>query len=243
MIKVELLGRCGNQMFQISCLKSWALRTGLEPSYPEWEYAHYFKGDFSNKNTFIPQYVYQEPYFHYKELPLVDNCLAKGYFQSEKYFISYEEEIRKAFEIREELIPQHIKDLVKRPNCVSLHVRRGDYVSVYADHFHVQNMDYYNKAMSLFPGANFIICSDDLLWCRENFVGSQFIFSEGNVIEDLWVMSQCEHNICANSSLSWWAAWLNKNEAKKVIAPKLWFNWAQAYNNTTDLYCKDWIII
>lgn len=244
MISIELLGRVGNQLFQISALKAWSLRTGFEPFYPKWDQAHYFAGDFSNKtDTFVPQYIYQEPHFHYNPLPKVDDCVAKGYFQSEKYFEHCSNEIREMFTIKDGFVSQKTKDLAKIPNLVGVHCRRGDYVSTYADHFHVQNMDYYNKSMSLFPGANFVICSDDQNWCKENFIGQRFTFSEGNIIDDLWLLSHCEHNVMGNSSYSWWGAWLNKNPDKKVVAPAKWFNWAQAHNNTSDLYCKDWIII
>lgn len=243
-ISIELCGRLGNCLFELAALRVWALRTGFEPSYPEWEYAHYFKGNFTNTNKFEYDYIYQEPYFHYKELPSVNNCLAKGYFQSEKYFVDYESEIREMFEIREELIPEHIRSLAKIPNTVSIHVRRGDYITTYPDHFHVQTMDYYTKAMSLFSGANFIICSDDLPWCKANFIGPQFTFSEGNVIEDLWLMSHASRgNIGANSSLSFWGQYLNSNKNKKVVMPKKWFNFKLAFHNTKDLYMKEWIVI
>ena len=98
-------------------------------------------------------------------------------------------------------------------------------------------MTYFNNC------DNFLIFSDDIVWCKNNFVGDKFIFIEGEEdYIDLWLMSLCNHNIIANSSFSWWGAWLNKNNNKTVIAPKNWFG-PNKKLDPTDLYCKDWLVI
>ena len=90
---------------------------------------------------------------------------------------------------------------------------------------------------------NFIIFSDDIKWCKNNFIGDKFTFIEGEKdYIDLWLMSLCNHNIIANSSFSWWGAWLNQNPNKKVIAPINWFG-PEKKLNPKDIYCKNWIKI
>lgn len=108
-------------------------------------------------------------------------------------------------------------------NYVSIHVRRGDYVNneFYVDLF---KNGYYERAMYLFPEEKFIVFSDDIEWCKQQEIFKDCAFSEGNdEIEDLNMMASCKHNIIANSSYSWWAAYLNPNPAKEVVAPKEWY--------------------
>lgn len=107
---------------------------------------------------------------------------------------------------------------------VSIHVRRGDYVgnSFYADLF---EDGYYKRAMELFLGEQFLVFSDDITWCKGQELFKECAFAEGNdAIEDMNMMASCKHNIIANSSFSWWAAWLNPSPLKKIVAPKSWFS-------------------
>lgn len=166
---------------------------------------------------------------------LQDNVLLNGFWQSEKYFGAIGETIRADFmptfsfsEADEKLISR-----LRAENSVALHVRRGDYVSLKsASEYHgICSIDYYNAAIEKIrqnvKEASFYIFSDDLDWCRENFkhLGSAvFVKNEtGNSGCDLLMMSYCKHNIIANSSYSWWSAWLNNNRSKMVIAPAQWF--------------------
>jgi len=188
------------------------------------------------------QYQYDEPKFSHDDLPTQDNILFNGYFQSEKYLDR--ELILKLYSI-DDISLEYINDKYKNiiSNSVSIHVRRGDYLNKYDKH-PVQDINYYNLAMKYFRDyKKFIIFSDDIEWCKTNFIGDQFIFIEGeHDYIDLWLMSLCDHNIIANSSFSWWGAWLNQNINKKVIAPKNWFG-PKKKLDTIDLYCKDWILI
>jgi hypothetical protein len=105
---------------------------------------------------------------------------------------------------------------------VAMHVRRGDYVK-HAGFVQLWDTDYYDRAMAMFPGMRFLVVSDDIEWCRQRFVGPQFEFPSGTTeIEDLNLMASCHHNIIANSSFSWWAAYLNPNPNKIVVYPKAW---------------------
>jgi len=108
-------------------------------------------------------------------------------------------------------------------NNTSLHIRRTDYVS--SNGYHpVQTIEYYEEAINKIGDyEKLLIFSDDIEWCKENLKFDRMVFMEGHDdVEDLWLMSLCKNNIIANSSFSWWGAWLNENENKKVIAPKNW---------------------
>jgi len=122
-----------------------------------------------------------------------------------------------------------------------LHVRRGDYLQL-PTHHPTCTIDYYHKALANFDGK-VLVFSDDIDWCRKTFQDPRFEFVKGNLdYIDLYLMSMCKNNIIANSSFSWWAAWLNDNKDKKVIAPKKWFGPAISHN-TMDLYPKKWRLL
>jgi hypothetical protein len=174
-----------------------------------------------------------------------------GYFQTEKYFKNYREEILKTFTFKEEYSVQATTFLFEKihstsmyKDIVSLHVRRGDY-TLYPNHHPVCSDDYYQSAIGKFDLENsvFLVFSDDIEWCKKKFEGENFIFSDtSNPYLDLAIMSLCDHHIIANSSFSWWGAWLNRSEDKKVIAPSRWFG-PSLVNDTSDIYCKNWIKI
>lgn len=182
------------------------------------------------------------------------NVYLKGYFQSEKYFIKYEDEIRNDFEIVTPLQEKTVEMLtiIHEVNSVSLHIRRGDYVTnPEANSVHgTCNLDYYQRAIShireVVENPIFFIFSDDIQWAKENLTipeTTHFIdFTDASTnYEDIKLMSTCKHNIIANSSFSWWGAWLNKNKSKIVIAPSKWFN--VDYHNADDIIPESWMKI
>ena len=126
----------------------------------------------------------------------------------------------------------------------SIHVRRGDYVEK-SEVFPPQPLSYYETSVKKLYGANlkhihFIICSDDIEWCKYNFKFPNMTFVEDEIdIIDMFIMSMCGDNIIANSSFSWWSAWLNQNQ-NKVVAPAKWFGPKRSLN-TKDLYLDNWI--
>lgn len=195
-----------------------------------------------NDQKFTHTCIYNEPAFTYKSLPYINGILLDGYFQSEKYLDR--NLILKLFSI-DDISKKYIVDKYGYDfsNTVSIHVRRGDYISKQNRH-PVQPIDYYIKSINYFdPSYKFYIFSDDIEWCRAHFSEDNIIFINNNTdYIDLWLMSLCEHNIIANSSFSWWAAWLNTNVNKKVIAPKLWFG-PDKKLNTFDLIPESWITI
>lgn len=186
-----------------------------------------------NRDQDFPVYNEQTGILHDTGSP---NAYLEGYWQSEKHFSSIRpvllKEISPRYDLQKEF--KEYFDRVKVTNSVGLHVRRGDYINLKsANEFHgVCGMDYYNRAMDLISTkvrqAVFFIFSDDMAWCEENFKhvpGIVFMKTPDAYSSlDLFLMSSCHHNIIANSSYSWWAAWLNTHEDKIVIAPEKWFN-------------------
>ncbi len=138
-----------------------------------------------------------------------DGNIPDIYLQDSKYFEKYSEEIKKLF-----------GENVGYNKNVSIHVRRGDYVD---NPFYVDLMktDYYQKAMKLFKGRKFIVFSDNPSWCKEQEIFKDCFFAEGNEIDDFNRMASCDGHIIANSSFSWWAAFIGQGT---VVAPKAWYS-------------------
>lgn len=229
-------GRLGNQLWQIAATISAAKKYNLTPIFPEWEHKQSFNVP-NNYFTTIPIRVtrtYQEPHFHYAPIPNLLNMDLSGYYQSPKYFEGNKE-------IIDMLTPNYHFD--KDPDLCAIHVRRGDYVNIQDCH-PLMSMKYYHAAMEKSCYKKFLIFSDDIEWCKKNFTGNMFEFSENNSPPvDLALMSKkCSSNIICNSSFSWWAAYLNNAPNKIVIAPKIWFG-AKLGHDLKDLFPESWVKI
>lgn len=242
---VDLIGRLGNNLFQIAMAVGYANKHGVDFNIPKWEYAHCFKTDFTNVATGT-EFV-GEKGFHYQEFPFIKDVKFFGYFQSEKYFKHCEDKIREMFTFNDGIVAKmnnKYGDLLKVKDACSVHIRRGDYIG---NNFHeVCHLQYYKDAIAEMKKRTdiywFLIFSDDIAWCKENLKGENFVFIEDNSnIEDLYLQTQCSHNIICNSSFSWWGSWLGGNKDKIVIAPDKWFN--DTSMNTSDLLPKEWIKI
>ena len=188
--------------------------------------------------------VYVEPSFEYRNLPFADNLYLIGFFQSEKYFdVQY---IRKEFSIEESvytMLTERYGYLLKQAP-VSINVRRGDYL-LQPNHHPVCSLEYYRKCIEM-AGADrcFVVTSDDIDWCKNNFYGYNFHFvSDVSPLENLFLQSMCCDHIISNSTFSWWGAWLDPNSNKKVFAPKRWFGRELQHHNTKDLLPEGWIIV
>jgi hypothetical protein len=166
-----------------------------------------------------------------------------GYWQSEKYFTEVEDIIREELKPSDNILIKLESFPFINSNNVSIHIRRTDYVI--SNGYHpVQSIEYYKKGLEIIGDYdNLLVFSDDINWCKENLKFDNMIFVEDNDdIEDLWLMSLCNHNIIANSSFSWWGAWLNDNKDKKVIAPNKWFGKTTGLNQL-DIIPEKWIKI
>lgn len=206
-------------------------------------------------NRLIPlgmRRIYKEPHFHYDPaFPEAKPPLyMKGYWQSWKYFHDIEPQIRSDFRFAGTFSPGIMQKAGQLENTesVAMHFRRGDYTHQQAVQYHgICGPEYYEKAVQQLPtGLQYYIFTNDPAWVRDNLpAGISAEILSGSLshtqYEDLFLMSRCRHQIIANSSFSWWAAWLNAYGGKKVVAPKRWFNEAQL--NTRDLFPQNWLTI
>lgn len=198
----------------------------------------------------------REKHYHFDPavLELPDNVYLEGYWQSEKYFSDIERVIRKEFTVKIEPDPlnRQIADAIDRSEAISIHVRRGDYVLNPATReFHgICTLDYYRAAIEKIAShtqrPHFYFFSDEPEWVKENLspgYPATIIDHNGpdKAYEDMRLMSLCRHHVIANSSFSWWGAWLCGNPEKIVIAPKRWFNKPDI--STDDLIPETWIRI
>ena len=271
------MGGLGNQMFQYAAGLRLADKLGvplaLDLSWLESEglnadaVREYELNRLKVQENFLPQpkrrfglgrqprlSPYEEKAFAFdsKSLNQPDNTLLVGYWQSEKYFKGIEARIRQEFEPKNSAAGANLEVLrqINEAQSVSLHVRRGDYVSVRgANKFHgVVPLSYYQQAVKeitkVVARPTFFIISDDPQWCRQNLkLPVETVLIDHNPAdqghEDMRLMSACQHHIIANSSFSWWGAWLNPKKDKKVIAPLQWFK--DENMDTRDLIPEDWI--
>ena len=240
-------GRLGNQLFQLSSLigiannlnYDWVVPPEYHANDPLSNIYQCFDMDIdiTKKILSSPTQTFEERHYHFDE-ELYENCLdntdLNGYFQSYKYFDHIREELLEDFTFNNTPeIPQH--------EYVAVHVRRGDYVNQPGYH-PVCDTEYYKKAMDSFDkGIKFLIFSDDIEWCKQQEIFQDCLFSNNqNNIDDLYLMSNATHNIIANSSFSWWAAYLNKNSGD-VICPERWFGTNYSHYDMSDLRPKKWI--
>ena len=188
----------------------------------------------------------QEEVFHFNQ-NLFDKCPDNvdlfGYFQSEKYFIDFRENILQDFTFKKEILnpAKEFRNQIDG-EVISLHIRRGDYL--HQSQHPVQSLEYYEKALSYFGGnLPVIIFSDDSEWVKNQkiFESDRFIVYEDNSnVIDMCLMTLCDYHIIANSSFSWWGSWISNS--KKTIVPKLWFGPPlDTKNDTKDIYCDGWI--
>lgn len=225
------IGRLGNNLFQLAAAIGYARRhnyqwcadpgSGLGEPYSAIHNVYpLLPKRFVNGNRYhehphgicpIHQTSFDNCHFDYHRIPdLGPNVTLSGFFQSWKYFEGSEEEIKKVF---------NLPHWSEYDDYVSIHVRRTDYVT-HSQSFPPVTMDYLNKAMGHFPSdQKYIVCSDDITWCRENLKGDQFEFSQRTVRQDMEIQASCKGQIISNSTFSWWAAYLGHNEKRKVISP------------------------
>jgi Glycosyl transferase family 11 len=254
------LGRLGNQMFQYASLKGIASNRGYDICIPtsqnkdEWV-DHQLNAAFKMSTLNHLNYQYID-----SNRPIItesDFCFDKklfnecpewvnlhGFFQSEKYFKHIRDQLLIDFEFRDNIL-EPAKEVSRSWNDpISLHIRRTDYVT---NPNHVTlGLDYYEKSLSYFDDdCDVIIFSDDPQWCLQQklFDSDRFLVSETNNNHlDLCLMTLCSSHIIANSSFSWWGAWLSNSQ--KIIAPSGWFKGSNnSHLDTKDLIPENWIVI
>jgi hypothetical protein len=269
--KIGYMGRLGNQMFQYASLMGVANKTGYDFGIPiiinskielngcydkylnKWipykldlldcfNLSAVDSSDISNNEIFFEnKHEFNPDTFNIKDFTDLN-----GYFQTEKYFKHISEDIIREFTFKSEIINECLKIKSNYENIVSIHFRRGDYLGD-TNKFPLLDLDYYQSAINMFNDKEYIffIFSDDIKWCKNIFGNNERIIyiEEKNQFIDMCLMSMCDHNIIANSTFSWWGAWLNNNPNKKVIGPKKWFGPELSHLNEKDIIPNNWIKI
>lgn len=255
------IGRLGNQMFQYAALRSLAKKFNYEyclpvinskclDSYGNPEDLNLFEcfklNNEERKNTNL--YTIKLDTLSLDENILnycPDNIDLHGYFQDIKYFEDNAEDIRNSFtflDIYSEIAKQYFYSTFLNEEVIALHIRKGDYIL--HSHHPIQSLEYYYKALKFFnQNLKVLIFSDDINWAQQQeiFKSERFFFSTyNNSAVDLCMQTFCNYHIIANSTFSWWGAWLANS--KKVIKPKVWFG-PPLYNYKNFLNIKGWILL
>lgn len=254
------LGRLGNQMFQYAATKGISAHRGYDYCIPN--HNEIFDDGSGNKlrieifNPFnldvkceqVKGKSVGERGFHFDELlfnECPDNTNLVGFFQSEKYFKHIESEIRKDFTFKDDIVDdcKEVVEELLNGNPIALHIRRTDYL-INPNHYAL-DLEYYEEALSKFDSnREVVIFTDDPLWVSQQklFETDRFLLGENiDSYHDLYLMTQCSDFIIANSTFSWWGAWLANTG--KVIAPSKWFGPGNYDLDTKDLYPKHWEIL
>ena len=269
----DLQGGVGNQLFQIATVYSLAKRLGSTMVLLDQQFSGAGQGSHPSKyyETLYRQIkrvnTLQDPILRYNErqwtaydidadiraLPFCKTLMIQGYFQSDRYFHSPtairalftpDEGIRAYLQTHTDLFKRYPALFVEQKEACLIGVRRGDYIKV----SHVHNpcgMDYYKKAMRLLPATQYYIVSDDMAWCRANFVGDQYVFFD---IEDdlvqLFVGCLFNKYIIGNSSYHWWMSFLSVYETPTVVAPDKWvFGPDVKWEQYSSIYRKGMVVV
>lgn len=259
-VVVQNIGNWGfaNQMFQYALMYVVSKIKGCNICFKNNNLSNLKIIEFEKiKNTLIlnsfNNYDYiKENHFHYDPtiLELVKNskkniCLS-GFFQSYQYFEKYKNDILNLYSLsndQETKIKTIFDNNTKNfNNITSIHVRRGDYLN-HKDYHDTLPLSYYQKSIKKIESSFYYIFSDDVKWCNKNLIpilDKPYIISTESAFVDMFLMSFCNNNIIANSSFSWWGAYLNKHENKKIVCPSKWFGFKGPQKH--DLFSSEWII-
>lgn len=257
MITARVQGGMGNQMFQYAMGWAQANRIGTTFGIDHSIITQYSIAPYKLNQWQISNVVAEKsaatvreqslPYDQKLVDSIKDGDVLQGYWQTEKYFRNIRESLLRKF------VPKLVSrrtlglyDHIEATNSLAVHVRRGDYLTEPHKSYHgVLPVFYYVEAAEYIyrkVGVERVFMfSDDIEWCRKTFPGNSPVtyVEPGSEAEDIWLMSRCKHAIIANSSFSWWGAWLNQNPEKIVIAPNKWFY--QAKEDYKDIVPESWV--
>jgi len=237
MATLKLGGRFGNHLHRIAAAYALSLKLDERCKVPYWRTSPHFP-NFKHRVKMVPanreptyRFMYcqgRDDFWAGSPLPTLPSqtCLV-GCFESAKYFEGYEDEVRDLF-----------YQPVEPRDAIGIHVRRGDFLGKTDIHTRL-NMEYYRRAAALTSGRKYIVCSDDIPWCQENFTGPRFTFSRGNFMDDFRLLRSCRQLIISNSTFSWWAAYLC-DSPEIVVAPEKWYRRRKAPWKTVN---TDWTLV
>lgn len=197
-------------------------------------------------------HILERGYAYNEDIFKLDDVYLEGYWQTERYFKDIENQIRYVYTFPEIVdgVNKCLQEEMQSCNSISMHIRRGDYLDAKNApvHGNICTVAYYENAIDYMKehvdNPRFYIFTDDAKWAREQYQDREmFIIVDQNhgkqSYRDMQLMGGCKHNIIANSSFSWWGAWLNDNKDKIVVAPPTWFN----TDKTPDIWCEGWIVL
>jgi hypothetical protein len=254
----ELMGGLGNQMFQIAHAYSQSLRhnsksifrttsnTNLQGN----QVSYYIDNIFRNiqfDNNIQPMKRIMEQDWSHHEINIDEKISTEfyGYYQSSKNFYGFENKIKDLFSPTYTFLTKIYEKYpqLHESKITSIHIRRGDYLNNPSIHPTI-DISYLKKAVTeVLDTDHFFIFTDDKIWAKENINLPNVSFIENEYdYEDIWTMSLCHNNIICNSTFSWWGAFLNLRNNKKVICPSVWFG-PDGPRNFLDIFEKDWLII
>jgi hypothetical protein len=236
------LGRIGNQMFQYASTIGIALKNNYEC---EFNFQHpkcyihqiFDLSKLSKSKSILPKQILKEHSlaFDPKIYQCKDDTLLRGYLQNIIYFDDYRDYIKKEFKFKSK-IKDTVNNKLPNTNYIAVHIRRKDYLKHKNIYFQL-DLTWYRNAFKLFDNNNFLIFSDDIKWCKNNFNESNIMFSEFTKSEeDLYAMTLGKGLIIANSTFSWWAAYLSNNIP--IVYPK---NWMKTRDFTKNVCLPEWI--
>ena len=241
---IGLQGRLGNQMFQYASIVGIALKNHYSYCFnlEHTKLLEYFNITDRKCGDSLFSYDFGEGSFCFNPrlFSNPDNATYHGYLQTAKYFEHCKEFIKNELSFKRHII-EKVKATLDCSNYVSVHIRRTDYLNLPRYHTNLTKQ-WYELAMFFFPNRKFLFFSDDIAWCKDNFAQHTFSPFAGEA-EDLCAMTLCNGSIIANSSFSWWGAYLNNLSGHgQVICPKEWFG-IDGPKDTQDIYYNNWIII
>lgn len=254
-VSCHLEGQLGNQLFTIAATLAYAWDYGATPIFPELHASRYrlsehrdqifFRLDTSlPKRPFTKQF-WEKIWYSEERIPRETEDLALfGYFHSWKHFHHHREKLLEIFAPHPDTVKrleEKYGELLKHPETVAVHVRTSMKKAHKLAPF--LGVDYVKDAIQLFPkNAKFVVFSDRINWCKRHLpsLGIDFVFIEGgSAVDDLILMSQMKHQVIANSTFSWWSAYLNQNPRKKIVAPSITSFGAP----TEHLYFPEWTVL
>ena len=203
---------------------------------------------FVNSSSIQTAHRFHETDFNYNPSiqTISDGTDLFGYFQNERYFLNVRNDLLDILKFKKQhkIEANDFLSSLNKKDMVSVHIRRGDYLHL-PDLHPLCTVDYYNQAIDFLSEqkSNFLIFSDDIQWAKENIKTPNPVYVEiKNPYVELYLMTRCNHHIIANSSFSWWGAWLSTKEGQRVIAPSKWFG-ESMNKDSSGIYCKKWTVI
>jgi len=251
-VTCHLMGGLGNQLFQIATTIAYATNSHKTFIFPlltdqkqtrKKSYDNNILSLLPRSTNFIINHKIKENGHPFQNIPILNkNVCLEGYFQSWKYFNNHKKVIKMFLNLKINKIYDYNFD-----NSLSIHVRRGDYLSLSQIHYNLP-ISFYEKSLNLFSQSkidNIYIFSDDIEWCKSNVLFKNLknvIFIDEEDYICLFFMTQCNNHIIANSSFSWWGAYLKEKEGS-VICPTKWFEHKGPEINIKDIALEEWILL